>query len=133
MPAATLDDVMKEITDITEAAKNGTLVDTKALEASLAAQVEKLVEAQVKEKMDTKPVRRTPGALIGEDGTKIDRSSRYFKHLNAFEQDGFLKFGEHRITPTDLYLAYKLMEKGHGWYADKVKAPSKDLERRSRR
>lgn len=126
--AATLDDVIKEISLITEAAQNGTLVDTKALETSLAEQVEKLVEAQVKEKMDAKPIRRTPGALIGEDGQKIEKSNRYFKHLNAFAQDGHLKFGQHRIEPVDLYLAYNLMAKGSTYYPDKIKAPSKDMD-----
>lgn len=126
--AASLDDVIKEITDITEAAKNGTLIDIKALETSLAEQVEAMVALQVKEKLDSRPIRRVPGALLGEDGVKIEKSNRYFKHLLAFEQDGYLKFGQHRITPADLYLAYKLMDKGSTYNPDKIKPPSKDLD-----
>lgn len=125
--AANLDDVIKEITDITEAAKNGTLIDMPKLTAALEEQVKTMVDTQVKEKLDNRPLRRVPGALIAQDGTKIARNNRYFKALHGFEKDGFHKFGEHKLLPVDLLLAHNLMAKGNTYYPDKIKAPSEDL------
>lgn len=122
------DDIIARLAEIEKAVKENQTIDWDQVRADFETHHKAYIDEQIKEKLDSRPIRRVPGALIGASGEKIDKSNRYFKHLNAFEQDGYLKFGEHRITPVDLFLAHKLMQKGHDWYPDKIKAPSKDLE-----
>lgn len=124
--APTLDDVIKELSDITTAAQNGTLVDMSKLEAAMTEQVTLLVDAQVKEKMDARPMRRVPSALIGPDGTKIGTGNRYHKHLSAFEKDGFLRWGSEKTLPIDLWLALKVIDQAKANFPEKVKAGSSD-------
>jgi HK97 family phage major capsid protein len=128
MADPTLDDVIKEITDITEAAKNGTLIDKEALAAALEDQVKAMVDAQVKEKLDSRPVRRVPVNLIGSDGTKITSSNRYHKALAAFEADGHAQWGNLKALPVDLWLAHQLIAKAHHYNPGQVRPPSDDLQ-----
>lgn len=125
---AELDDIVKEITDITEAAKNGTLVDKDALVKAMEGQIEALVATQVAAKLDARPMRRTAGALIGPDGTKIATSNRYHKFLHAFEKDGFLAWGNQKVQPVDLWLAKQLIDKAHHYNPTQVKGISTDLD-----
>jgi HK97 family phage major capsid protein len=121
------DEIMTRLTEIETAVKNNQTIDWDTVKTDFETHHKAYIDQQIQEKLDSRPMRRVSDALIGADGSKIERSNRYHKHLAAFEKDGYLKFGEHRITPVDLFLAYKLMEKGHNWYADKIKPPSKDL------
>jgi HK97 family phage major capsid protein len=125
---AVIDEIRDQLRTLEESVKNNQSVDWEKLTADFETKQKAYVDEQIKEKLDTRPVRRVPGALIGENGVKVDKSNRYFKHLLAFEKDGYLKFGEHKLQPVDLFLAYNLMEKGHTYYPDKIKAPSKDLD-----
>jgi HK97 family phage major capsid protein len=122
------DEIMTRLTEIETAVKNNQSIDWEKVKTDFETHHKAYIDAQIQEKLDSKPIRRVPGALIGADGTKIERNNRYHKHLVAFEKDGYLKFGEHRITPADLYLAMKLMQVGSTYYPDKIKPPSKDLE-----
>lgn len=128
MPDVSLDDVIKEIADITEAAKSGTLVDKDALVKSMEEQVKALVDQQVQAKLDARPMRRVPGALIGPDGTKIGTANRYHKFLAAFERDGAMTWGNQKVQPVDLWLAKQLIAKAHHYNPGQVRAPSDDLE-----
>lgn len=123
-----LDDVIKEITDITTAARDGTLVDRDALVKAMEDQIADLVDARVKAKLDAQPLRRVPGALIGPDGTKIATSNRYHKFLAAFERDGHMQWGNQKVQPVDLWLAKQLIDKAHHYNPGQVKAPSGDLD-----
>lgn len=122
------DDIIARLAEIETAVKNNQAIDWEKVKTDFEAHHKAYIDEQIKEKLDSRPIRRVPGALIGADGTKIERSNRYHKHLAAFEKDGYLKFGEHRITPVDLFLAMKLMQVGSTYYPDKIKPPSKDLE-----
>ena len=123
-----LDDVIKEITDITTAARDGTLVDRDALVKAMEDQIADLVDARVKAKLDAQPLRRVPGALIGPDGTKIATSNRYHKFLAAFERDGHMQWGNQKVQPVDLWLAKQLIDKAHHYNPGQVKAASGDLD-----
>lgn len=125
---ATLDDVIKEITDITEAARSGALVDKDALVAAMTDQVNALVDQRVREKIDSRPVRRVPGALIGPDGTEIKGDNRYHKMLADFSKDGEHRFGNQKMQPVDLWLAHALLRKASHYNPAQVKGPSAHLE-----
>jgi HK97 family phage major capsid protein len=126
MADVTLDDVIKEITEITDAARSGTLVDREALVKSMEAQIELMVAEQVKAKLDARPMRRV-SALIGPDGTKIATSNRYHKFVAAFEKDGYAQWGNQKIQPVDLWLAKQLIDKANHYNPSQVKAASDDL------
>lgn len=125
---AVIDEIKDQLRTLEESVKSNQSVDWQKLTEDFEVKQKAYVDEQIKEKLDSAPVRRVPGALIGADGTKVDKSNRYFKHLLAFEKDGYIKFGEHRTLPIDLYLAFKLLRDGNGYYPDKIKPPSKDLE-----
>jgi HK97 family phage major capsid protein len=122
------DEIITRLTEIENAVKNNQSIDWEKVKTDFEAHHKTYIDEQIKEKLDSQPLRRVPGALIGADGTKIERSNRYHKHLAAFEKDGYLTFGEHKIRPVDLYLAEKLMRFGSEHYPEKVKPPSKDLQ-----
>lgn len=125
---AVIDEIRDQLKTLEETVKNNQSVDWEKLTADFETKQKAYVDEQIQAKLDSRPVRRVPGALIGEDGVKIDKSNRYFKHLVAFEKDGVMTFGQHKLLPVDLFLAYNLMSKGNSYYPDKIKAPSKDLE-----
>jgi HK97 family phage major capsid protein len=121
------EDIVQRLKTIEEAVKNNQSIDWEQVRKDFEKTHKEYIDAKIQEKLDAKPLRRVPGALIGPDGTKIAQGNRYFKHLHAFEKDGYLKFGEHRIFPVDLFLAHKLMRVGNSFYPDKIKPPSDDL------
>jgi HK97 family phage major capsid protein len=125
---AELDDVLKEISDITEAARNGSLVDKDALIQAMTGQIEQVVAAQVQAKLDSAPRRRVEGLRIGEGGDSIGKANRYYRMAKSFAADGKHKDMGGVYTPADLMLAKLVIDYGHKVQPDRVKAPSTDLE-----
>lgn len=121
------DKIVKEITDLEAAVKSST-PDMEKIKAEFAVQIKELVDAQVAAKMDARPMRRTSGTLVGPDGTKIANTNRYHKSLSDFEKDGFSRWGNHKLTPADLWLGHQLMSKAASYFPEKAKAPSTDLD-----
>lgn len=125
----TMDDVIKKITDIEEAVRNGAPA-TDQLKAEMTAWVGALVELQVKAKLDAQPVYRDgDGRAAGLDWSQIAKSNRYGKALKDFEKDGFSKWGTHKLTPTDLFLAQQIIRSAKTYFPEKVKGGvSADLD-----
>jgi len=123
-----LDQVLQEIHHITDAAKNGTLIDRDALVRGMEGQISALVEAQVQAKMEAAPRRRVAGAAIGEDGSPtIKTGNRYRNLVKSFTTDGKHKEFGTTTLPVDVKLAAKLLAYGNKAQPDKIKAPSQDL------
>lgn len=124
---AAIDDILSRIKAIEAAVKDGGTIDMDKLKAEFAVELKSYVDAQVKEKLDSQPQRRVPGALIGPDGQAIPKSNRYYRALADFEKDGFHRVGTAKMKPLDLYLGYLLMDKAHEVMPDRYAAPSEDL------
>lgn len=126
---AVTDDIMARLKEIEHAVQKNQSVDWEKARADFEQAHKAYIDEQIKEKVDARPMRRVPGALVGPDGTKIERSNRYHKYLCDFERDGYRKSGNAKILPIDLYLTLKLMQDAKTFFPEKVKAkPSQDLE-----
>ena len=124
-----LDHVISEIHAITDAAKNGTLIDRDALVKSMEGQINALVEAQVKAKVDSAPRRRVAGATHGEDGEPVVKDgNRYRAMVKDFATDGKHKAFGTTTLPIDIKLAGRLLSTAAKIQPDKFKGPSSDLQ-----
>lgn len=123
---ATMDDVIEKIAILEQAVKDGAVVDWEKFKADFAKEHQAYIDAQIQEKLDARPIRRVPGALIGPDGTKISPSSRYHKYLAAFEKDGYYKWGTAKTLPIDLWLAVKVIDQARAYFPEKVRTPVSD-------
>ena len=124
-----LDGVIAEIAQITEAAKSGTLVDRDALVASMEQQINDLVAAQVKQRLDSAPQRRVEGIRIGEDGDgSISKANRYHAMAKGLRDDGYYNDWGQRYTATDVLLAHLLISRASSRPGSRVEPPSEDLK-----
>lgn len=120
------DDIMQRLTEIETAVKSNQTVDWDKVKSDFEATHKAYIDEQIQAKLDARPMRRVPGALIGADGTKIAPSNRYHKHLTAFEKDGFYKWGTSKVLPIDLWLAEKVIDQARANFPEKVKAGVSD-------
>jgi HK97 family phage major capsid protein len=116
------DDIVARLTEIEKAVKEGGQIDWDKVKADFETHHKAYIDQQIQEKLDSRPMRRVPGALIGADGTKIAPSNRYHKHLAAFEKDGCYQWGTSKILPIDLWLAVKVIDQAKAFFPEKVKA-----------
>jgi hypothetical protein len=116
------EDIVARLTEIENAVKNNQSVDWEQVRADFETTHKQYIDSQIQEKLDSRPMRRVPGALIGADGTKITPSNRYHKHLAAFEKDGCYTWGTSKILPIDLWLAVKVIDQAKAFFPEKVKA-----------
>jgi HK97 family phage major capsid protein len=125
------DDIKERLAEIEQAVKNNQTVDWDKVRADFEKSHKEYIDSQIQEKLDSRPMRRVPGALIGPDGTKIGKDNRYFRHLHAFEKDGYYRVGTVKVQPVDLWLAHTFMSKAAAIAAmtklTGVKGPSDDL------
>jgi HK97 family phage major capsid protein len=123
------DDILQRLKTIEEAVTNNQTIDWEQVRVDFEKTHKAYIDAQIQEKLDSRPMRRVPGALVGPDGTKIERSNRYHKYLSAFEKDGYRQSGNVKVLPLDLYLAQRMMTQAKTFFPEKVRAaPSGDLE-----
>lgn len=121
-------EIIDKLATLEAAVKAGTVVDWDAFKADFAKEHQAYIDSQIQEKLDARPMRRVPGVLVGPDGTKISPSSRYHKHLAAFEKDGYYKWGSSKVLPIDLWLAEKVIDQARRAFPEKVQTgPSDDL------
>lgn len=120
------DDIMARLKEIEEAVQQNQTVNWEQAAADFEQRLQTYADAQIKEKLDARPMRRVPGALVGPDGTKITPSNRYHKHLAAFEKDGYLKEGTLKAMPIDLWMAKRLMDRAHEYYPEKAARGASD-------
>lgn len=116
------DDIMKRLKEIEEAVRNNQSIDWEQVKADFEATHKAYIDEQIKEKLDSRPMRRVPGALIGPDGTKIAPTNRYHKYLAAFEKDGYYQWGTSKVLPVDLWLAAKVIDQAKLYFPEKVHA-----------
>lgn len=121
------DEIAQRLTEIEQAVKNNQQVNWEQVKVDFEASHKAYTDAQIREKMDARPLRRT-GTLIGADGQKISDSNRYHGFLSAFAKDGFHKWGHHKTQPIDLWMARQLLAKANHYQPSQVKGPSEDLE-----
>jgi HK97 family phage major capsid protein len=114
--------IVARLTEIENAVKSNQSIDWDAVKADFETHHKAYIDSQIQEKIDSRPMRRVPGALIGADGTKIAPSNRYHKHLAAFETDGCYQWGSSKILPIDLWLAVKVIDQAKAFFPEKVKA-----------
>ena len=116
--------LIKEISDLTVAMKEGGVVDSDKLAATLATKMQEMVVAQVAEQQATAPVRR--GQIVGVDGAVITRGNRYYHTAQRVVTDGYATVGNQRVKAIDLFLAKMLLDAA-ATRDRKVKAASDDL------
>lgn len=122
------DDIMTRLNEIETAVKAGGQINWDQVRIDFEKTHKEYIDSQIQEKLDSRPMRRVPGALIGADGTKIAPSNRYHKYLAAFEQDGCYQWGSQKILPIDLWLAVKVIDQAKAHFPEKVRADvSQDL------
>src|SRR4051794_15185192 len=93
------DTIVARLAEIENAVKSNQAIDWEQVRSDFEKTHKEYIDAQIQEKLDSRPMRRVPGVLIGPDGTKIAPSNRYHKHLAAFEKDGFYKWGTAKVLP----------------------------------
>lgn len=126
-------DVIKQIQELQDAITSGGVVDKKRLEQDLTELITQKVAAEVQEKLDAQPVRRTPlqlgkGKLIGADGKEITPANRYHRLLKDFAEGRPHRAGFAKVHPIDLWLTWHALRKSHLTRPAEAPAPSRDLE-----
>lgn len=137
---ATLEDLIKEVKDLTDAVANAgdrSTVDVDKLAKDLESKMADLVAAQVKAREDAAPQLRKPGSSEVDHEDKpapLAKGNRYAAMVRDFYAKGFHKVGTAKAKPVDLWLANRLMQKTAELAKlglldrDKVVSPSQDLE-----
>ena len=115
-------EIIAKLEELQEAVKSGTVVNWEAFKADFIKEHQAYIDAQIQEKLESRPMRRIPGALIGADGTKIAPGNRYHKYLAAFEKDGYYRWGNSKVLPIDLWLTTKVIDQARANFPEKVKA-----------
>jgi len=109
-----------------------TIVDT------FGDQIKALVDAQVKEQLNSQPVRGTPIGAYSVDSPESVRllaDNRYRHLVQNMTKDGYAWYGGQKVKPVDFHLAAVMLQaqhtikeqKGHMPGDDKVRLPSQDM------
>ncbi len=127
MTAPSMDDLVKQITDIQTAIAEGRKVPEE-LTAEMEAKIAGLVDVQVRERLDRVPDRPLGRALIGPDGKAL-QAGRYTRALKGFAEDGYFReVGmSSKMKPIDLVLTYQLLRSA-AEVDREIAGPSADLE-----
>lgn len=129
-----LDKVLQQMQELTETVKehkaDPATLDFEEVKKAFSAQIDELAEQKAQEKMDSKPQRRIPGNAVGvgDMAESVPSRNRYAKMLKSFGRDGYHQIGTLKAQPLDLWLAHRLLAKGHDLMPDRVQAPSEDLK-----
>ena len=127
-----LDNIIQQMAEVTTLLKehkhDPATIDFETVKGQFSEQIEALVAAQVKEKMDAQPQRRVPGAVVWAEDKAVSGTNRYRKIVKDIGADGAHRdFVGNRVKAVDAFLAYTLLAKGHALMPDRVKPPSEDL------
>ena len=136
-----LETILQQMQELTTTVKehkadSATLESTlewKDIEETFGAQIEAMVEQQVKEKLESQPVYRVPGEAIGPEGAGLDlKGNRYARNIKDFRSGGYSRFGTQVLKPFDLWLANAILEaqlrNKHASIAGEAYPPSEDLK-----
>lgn len=122
---------MKRIGDaVVESKSDPATFDFEQVSEVFGDQIETLVDAQVKQRLDKAPLRKgQPIWAVGRDSDIVAlRGNRYFAEMKDFATQGFHQFGTWKMTPTDLVLTDMILERAHREQPDRYGAPSDDLK-----
>ncbi|MFD3165472.1 phage major capsid protein [Herpetosiphon sp. NSE202] len=124
---AEFETLVGEIAQLSNAIREGGLIDSEKLKAEFATQFKALTDMQAQQKLDEAPDRRVPGALVGPNGEVLSKSNRYHGMLKNFERDGSSRHGATKIKAIDLWMSYNLLRGAHAAMPERVAKPSDDL------
>lgn len=125
---AEIESIVGELAQLSNAIREGGLVDSGKLEAAFAAQFKAFTDLQAQQKLEEAPDRRVPGALVGPNGEVVAKGNRYYGMLKNFERDGSSRYGATKVKPVDLWMAHNLIKSAHALMPKLVNAPSGDLD-----
>ncbi len=125
---AEFETLVGEIAQLSNAIREGGLIDSEKLKAEFATQFKALTDMQAQQKLEDAPDRRVPGALVGPNGEVLSKSNRYHGMLKNFEQAGSSRYGATKVKPVDLWMAHNLIKSAHALMPKLVNAPSDDLD-----
>lgn len=137
----TIEQLMKEIHDLQELVvhhrSDPATIDEDKIKAMFADSIEKMVDEQVKARMSSQPVRRTPGATVWAESVEKAlpqlKGNRYYHAVKDISQDGYHRyFGPIKLKAVDLWLAAKILEGQmslkHARMSGEAEPPSDDLQ-----
>ena len=130
-----LDGVLQSMRELTTAVRDHradpATLDFESVKGLFAEQIEAMVALQLQAKVDAMPVYRIPGEAIAA-GQMVDAGllsgNRYARALRDFGRQGYHSSGTVKVKPIDLWLAERLLRKGHALMPDRVTLPSDDLK-----
>lgn len=132
-----LDAILQQMQELTATVKDhnedASTLDFDSVKDIFEDQIEAMVEQQVKEALDARPVRRVPGQAVDADGEAADLKGNQYAHIvKDIRRDGYHRFGSRKVRPVDLWIAKQMLETQvqlkHASIGGVANPPSSDLD-----